>query len=288
METKAIGKRISEARKKLSISQAQLAERLFISPQAVGKWERGESLPDMLTCGKLAKVFGVDLNYFSETFSSPAAVETTDANMPKKKKLFGWDMSKGNWIDADFSGLKNLKDKFSKSNLKNCKFVESDLSDLILEGNNIVGCDFSKADLRNSRVSTSEITNTNFSASLLIDTTFLKSELKGCNFSEANFSGTEFESSELTKCAIKNAIWNLASFKYSQLTDITFHGIVDGCSFENCSFNKVIFKDTKITNSFFKCKKLKGIRFIACQADRITYEFLKIGGANVNGILMLP
>jgi hypothetical protein len=31
-------------------------------------------------------------------------------------------MSSGNWVDADFSGLNNLKDKFSTSNMKNCKF----------------------------------------------------------------------------------------------------------------------------------------------------------------------
>jgi DNA-binding transcriptional regulator YiaG len=49
METKMIGIKITEARKKTNISQAKLAERLFISAQAVGKWERGESLPDIIT-----------------------------------------------------------------------------------------------------------------------------------------------------------------------------------------------------------------------------------------------
>lgn len=43
-ETKKIGNKIAEARKRINISQAQLAERLFISSQAVGKWERGESM----------------------------------------------------------------------------------------------------------------------------------------------------------------------------------------------------------------------------------------------------
>jgi len=49
METKAIGNKITDARKKLSISQAQFAEGLFVSAQAVGKWERGESMPDIIT-----------------------------------------------------------------------------------------------------------------------------------------------------------------------------------------------------------------------------------------------
>jgi|GEM_PF-2793560 len=45
---------------------------------------------------------------------------------------WNWDMSQGNWTEADFSGLKNLKEKFSSSNIKNCKFMNSDLSGLIL------------------------------------------------------------------------------------------------------------------------------------------------------------
>jgi DNA-binding transcriptional regulator YiaG len=43
MDTKLIGGKIAKARKEINMSQAQLAQSLFISPQAVGKWERGES-----------------------------------------------------------------------------------------------------------------------------------------------------------------------------------------------------------------------------------------------------
>jgi transcriptional regulator with XRE-family HTH domain len=66
METNFTGTRIATARKAKNMSQAQLAQQLFISPQAVGKWERGESIPDIVTVVKLADVLGVDLNYFSE------------------------------------------------------------------------------------------------------------------------------------------------------------------------------------------------------------------------------
>ena len=69
METKMIGNKIAEARKKLNISQAQLAEQLFISAQAVGKWERGESMPDIITFNRLAKILGVDLNYVYNRYS---------------------------------------------------------------------------------------------------------------------------------------------------------------------------------------------------------------------------
>src|SRR6185312_6785405 len=73
LNTKTIGNRIAEARKKKNISQAELAGFLFISPQAVGKWERGESAPDIITMNRLAEILGVDLNYFSESFASADA-----------------------------------------------------------------------------------------------------------------------------------------------------------------------------------------------------------------------
>ena len=77
LNTKMIGNKIAEARKKINISQAQLAERLFISSQAVGKWERGESMPDIITFNRLAEILGVDLNYFSENFQSAATENST-------------------------------------------------------------------------------------------------------------------------------------------------------------------------------------------------------------------
>ncbi len=73
-----IGNRIAEARKKISISQAQLAQKLFISSQAVGKWEPGESMPDIITFNLLAELLGVDLNFFSENFASVIAETAVD------------------------------------------------------------------------------------------------------------------------------------------------------------------------------------------------------------------
>ncbi|MBL7884919.1 MAG: helix-turn-helix domain-containing protein, partial [Bacteroidia bacterium] len=168
LNTKMIGNKIAEARKKLNISQAQLAEQVSISPQAVGKWERGESMPDITTLNRLAEIFGVDLNYFSENvYVVEPKVKTGDLtekqvddfspSINTKKHDWNWDMSKGNWLDADFSGLKNLKEKFSSSNMKNCKFIKSDLSGLMFGNNNIENCDFSFSDIRNSKIQSSNL-----------------------------------------------------------------------------------------------------------------------------------
>jgi len=124
LSTKMIGNEIAEARKRANISQAQLAQRLFISSQAVGKWERGESMPDITTFNRLAEILGVDLNYFSESIQSaatemepvePLIKQSDELPSGKLKYKHSWDMSRGNWVDADFSGLKNLREKFSSS-----------------------------------------------------------------------------------------------------------------------------------------------------------------------------
>lgn len=296
LNSKSVGNKIATARKKINLSQADLAQQVSISSQAVGKWERGESMPDISTLNRLAEILGVDLNYFSETFKSNVPENQAEATKkqsieisstkPKTNSGLSWNMSSGNWVDADFSGL-NLKDKFSTSNMKNCKLVDSDLSNLTLKSNNIVGCDFSNSDLRNSKIQTSDLQNNQFVECLLIDTEFSSSEIKNCNFSKANFSGVELKTSEFRNCIIENAVWNLSTFKLSQISDVVFNGTIEECSFENCTFSKVTFKNATLTNTFFKGNKLKGIQFIDCQADRMTYEFLKNGKANLTGLTLL-
>ena len=57
-----IGANIIAYRKRESWTQADLAEKLNYSDKAVSKWERGESVPDVLTMAALAECFGVTVN----------------------------------------------------------------------------------------------------------------------------------------------------------------------------------------------------------------------------------
>ncbi len=297
LNSKSIGNKIVAARKKMNLSQTELAQRVFISSQAVGKWERGESMPDIPTLNQLAQIFGVDLNYFSDSFSAsePLKEDETIENQPNEKqvvrpnKRFGlnWNMSSGNWVGADFSGLNNLKEKFSASNIKNCKFIGADLSELVLKGNNIEDSDFSNSDLRDSKIQSSNLCNNLFNGCSIIDATFNESEIDNCSFNAADFSGVEFSSVNFEKNKIENAIWKLSSFYLSNIADIEFNGIIEECSFESCSFSKVTFKNAKLLNTFFKGKKLMGIKFIDCEADRMTYEFLKNAKADLSGLSLI-
>ena len=54
LQSKSIGNKIADARKRMNLSQAELAEQICISSQAVGKWERGGSMPDIITLNRQA------------------------------------------------------------------------------------------------------------------------------------------------------------------------------------------------------------------------------------------
>lgn len=54
---------IGKLRRESKLTQLELAERLNYSDKAVSKWERGESIPDVVTLKQLADVFGVSVDY---------------------------------------------------------------------------------------------------------------------------------------------------------------------------------------------------------------------------------
>ncbi|HSY62734.1 MAG TPA: helix-turn-helix domain-containing protein, partial [Cytophaga sp.] len=192
LNSNSIGNKIAAARKKTNLSQAELAQQVSISPQAVGKWERGESMPDINTLSHLAKILGVDLNYFSDGFQStdkeitnaePFTKQSTELPSGNEKKKLNWDMSKLNLVDSDFSGLKNLHEKFSSSNMQRCLFIGSDMSGLTLNSNNIDGCDFTDSNISNSQIQSSNIGNNIFKNCSLKETEFSKCNINACDFS---------------------------------------------------------------------------------------------------------
>ena len=48
-------------RKANHMSQGDVAQKLFVTPQAVSRWERGETEPDIDTIKKMSKIFGVSV-----------------------------------------------------------------------------------------------------------------------------------------------------------------------------------------------------------------------------------
>jgi len=59
VETKDV---ILELRTKSGLSQDELAEKVFVTRQAVSRWETGKTLPDTETLKLLSKLFDVSIN----------------------------------------------------------------------------------------------------------------------------------------------------------------------------------------------------------------------------------
>lgn len=59
METKNI---IIELRTKNNLTQNELAEKVFVTRQAVSKWESGEAIPNTETLKLLSKLFDISIN----------------------------------------------------------------------------------------------------------------------------------------------------------------------------------------------------------------------------------
>lgn len=63
---KSVSEKIIELRKSRGLTQEQLGEKLGVSGQAVSKWEKGESLPDILTLPALCKTLGISIDTLLE------------------------------------------------------------------------------------------------------------------------------------------------------------------------------------------------------------------------------
>jgi len=75
-----IGANIAAHRKNAGLTQAGLAEKLNYSDKAVSKWERGDSIPDVLTLMALAEQFGITVN---DLLADPEALPGNPGKLEK-------------------------------------------------------------------------------------------------------------------------------------------------------------------------------------------------------------
>lgn len=76
------GKKIAALRKSRGMTQEDLGKVLSVTYQAVSKWERDESLPDLEMMSRIAKFFEVPIDYFvdGETAATATVKETADTS----------------------------------------------------------------------------------------------------------------------------------------------------------------------------------------------------------------
>ena len=77
-----IGLKIAYYRKFNGFTQEELAEKVGVSCQAVSKWERQISCPDVMLLPELAKIFGVTIDELFGNTSDKEIVYSFVGNVP--------------------------------------------------------------------------------------------------------------------------------------------------------------------------------------------------------------
>ena len=113
MDTKSM---IHKLRMEKGLSQDELAEKVFVTRQAVSRWENGETTPNVETLKLLSRLFGVSINTL---LGSPRQLICQCCGMPLE--------------DADISKVKDgfLNEEYCKWCYADGEYMYHDMDDLI-------------------------------------------------------------------------------------------------------------------------------------------------------------
>ena len=73
-----IGSRIAENRRRIGMTQEELAAKLAVSAQAVSKWENDITCPDVMTLPKLAELLGITVDELLSGKKQPQTLVLAD------------------------------------------------------------------------------------------------------------------------------------------------------------------------------------------------------------------
>ncbi len=107
MDAGYTGKKISECRKKIGLTQKELAGMLHVTDKAVSKWERGLNFPDISILEDLAEALQisvVELLGVEEASSGKVVSEMTELAQNEKKKIAREIYNRG-WLTVIFGLL---------------------------------------------------------------------------------------------------------------------------------------------------------------------------------------
>jgi len=312
--TKMIGNKIAEARKNINISQARLAQHLFISSQAVGKWERGESMPDIITLNRLAEILGVDLNYFSESFQSAddetafkmtndlmedneQTIQEADNLSPSPERQLLTNFSGSNLPQSDFAGVTVPKGRFVGSALRGSDFSGADLTGSSFKASDVRETNFDGANLTDCNFYALDLWGASFHQSILVRTNFSTSALGGAKFSDVRLTNVKLTMTDLRKTIFENCIFEGVDFNKSDMRGLCLDGqTFTGVTFDNSALKEVSFKGATLRNVSFRAthaltnkyyRTIKTIRFDGSMMDKLSYNTLRGMGADLSKVTIL-
>ena len=92
-----ISKKLKELRIKTGLSQEKVAEQLYVSRQAVSKWETGEAMPEMENLVALAKFYNVSVDYILASEDETKDLSPLDAELVNCKEENAGSSKVGKW-----------------------------------------------------------------------------------------------------------------------------------------------------------------------------------------------
>jgi uncharacterized protein YjbI with pentapeptide repeats len=307
MDAKIIGSKIAKARKDANMSQAQLAQQIFITPQAVGKWERGESIPDIVTMTQLAGILGVDLNYFSESFpSSVGEITSAVARIGEEKEVDHGpsterpllaNFSGSNLPGSDFAGVIAHNRKFNGSALRGANFAGADLTGSSFSGSDVREANFDGANLTDCIFSANDMTDASFNQAIFVRTEFSASALAGAKFANAKLLDAKLTKTDLRKTIFENCTFEGVDFKHSDLSGVRLDGqTFIGVKFSNAALTDATFNGATLRNVSFEpsfaltnkyYKAIQTINFSGATMDKLTFAALKGMGAVLENVTVI-
>jgi transcriptional regulator with XRE-family HTH domain len=114
MKQNIIGICILNMRKAKGLSQKELAEKLNYSDKVISKWERGESLPDIIAIESISKFFGITIdelvlgvrgNDSTRIADIQTAIPLTHSKKPSKILIWSIVPITLLWLSTIFAGI---------------------------------------------------------------------------------------------------------------------------------------------------------------------------------------
>ncbi len=99
LNQKVFGEKLRNHRKRLGMTQEEVAEKVGVSPQAISKWESGDCLPDCFNLKSISDVYGISADILLETQSSGDIHAVSE-----RIEQLGTEFI---WAKADVKGYKN-------------------------------------------------------------------------------------------------------------------------------------------------------------------------------------
>lgn len=267
IKMKTIGEKIAIARKNKNMTQTDIAGKIKITPQMVSKWERDESLPDIITLKRLSEILEVSVSYFydeadeDDAFITSCSSKTINAKKRANLNEHRWDCN--DFTNSDLTDFEFRYARFVKCNLTGC-----DITDKNLSYTEFISCNLTKTVFKNSKL-------------LRID--ILAGYLHSTDFSEAKLNKSDFKKCDIKEADFTNAVFNKTDFEDSVMEKVEFKG----ATLKGCSFKRHKFKQCHFVNTVFDKCKLKDVTFEDCTASRLSYNFLLACKADVSGVKLL-